>query len=455
MRIFLILLLFVITTLFVGFIPALLTLVVGLLGIYMSGLLERKHKIEVKSIYNNVFVIGWLWMLLCYLYMRDHGFDYLFSFDSVNAYIPTTQHYMAEGNYHYMSILSAIFGDFNIFYRNEYFYTAYTCFWGLVSIWLNIDLYYVLQLSTLFVYGFVGVVLYKLIRLLGIDSTKSDKYTYIICTCSIVFFYSSQILRDTFVLLCYVYAIYLSLQKELKAQTIIKLTLVIILCMGLRVESGLYLLLCIPIYVLSLFSLKDFYKSFLFTIVVIATAVLFFMLNQMDITNIVEHTDEAYLGDKGSGIVGTLHGVPVIGDYIALHYNALLPMPFWSRMIVPRHSIYGAEVYNIMNFPRAFASFFNLITMVYLYYCLFSKSVRLRLRDSLSRAMKYQILIGIVFLYIQASVISQRRLMGYYCVFYVLFFLIYTHTPISSRKVLNTVTIFLFAALQLITYLVL
>lgn len=441
-------LLFIFTAFFIGITPAFLTLFVELVGGLLSSVLESKYKKEVKQLYFVIFSLGWAYMVACYIYMRYHGYEYLFAFDTINGYIPATERYMEAGKYNYFSILRAVFEDYNIFYRNEYFYLSYSCFWGLMARWLQIDIYYALQLSTLFTYGFVGVVIYKLFMLSGFQNYQARKQTMMICFFSIVFFYSSMILRDTFVLLCYLYAIYLSCKPYFSVTNVVKILLVVFFTFGLRVESGMFLIICLPVYYLSVSKKNSI--SLVFVVLISAIAIGGFVLsNAFDINNVVEANNAAYMGEKGSGIVGTLHRIPVVGDFIAILYNAVQPVPFWGRMVAPKAASYGAEVYNIMNFPRAFASFFNLIAIVYIIFWMVSKPIKLKVRHLLPKAMRYQAIVGLLFLYLQASVISQRRLMGYYCLFYVLFYIIFSVMSREERKKANYITVSMFVLLQL------
>src|SRR5690606_32602422 len=157
------------------------------------------------------------------------------------------------------------------------------------------------------------------------------------------------------------------------------------------------------------------------------------------VSNVVEANEEAYGGNKGDGVIGTLQKVPLAGDVASIVYNAAQPIPFWSRLSTTSTNRDDLAVYNAMNFPRSFASFFNWLAIVYIVFWLFNKDIRKRAKRYISKPLFYQLWIGFGFLLLQSDVISQRRLMPYYVVFYILFFIIYGNIPIEKRKHINVV----------------
>src|SRR5690606_17450767 len=112
------------------------------------------------------------------------------------------------------------------------------------------DFYLGQQVSVLLLYSFVGIVIYKLLIINNFDRKKAYKYTLVICVFSILFFYSSQVLRDVHILLLYLLGIYFTFKKEFSLINLIKIVLITYLCTTLRLESGLFMVILIPIYLL-------------------------------------------------------------------------------------------------------------------------------------------------------------------------------------------------------------
>lgn len=166
-------------------------------------------------------------------------------------------------------------------------------------------------------------------------------------------------------------------------------------------------------------------------------------------SEIFEANRDFYIDDVSSsdGIIGSLQKIPIIGDVLSIIYNAIQPVPFWQKFSPPIGS-HGPQAYNVMRFVSIFSSFFHLIVIVYIIVAVSYTNIRKVVFNKLSKSMKVQLLLGFVFLYLQSAVISQRRLLPYYCVYYILFFVIYTNVTNKEKKDLNILTIVLFILLQ-------
>lgn len=446
-------LLTILTAATVGFPSSLLTVTSFIVGTVIVSIFDKNSRKTTSRIYLILFSLGWVYMLMCYLFMTGHNLQWLLAYDSYNAFIPTTEKYMNAGNGHLLQIYKCIFEDYNIFLRNEYFYWSYTCTWGVIINRFNADLYYGLQNSTLFLYPFVGVVLYKLFEHYGFDEKKSERHTLVICLLSIIFFYSSQILRDIPVLLCYLIAFYLSAQKNFSLWNLLELLLVIFITCGLRIESGLFLMLTIPAYLLLTmkYGQQKFYAVLLSMVVIILTSIWVFS-NFNNLQFVASENFENYTEgiDKGNGMIGLFQRIPILGDFISIIYNASQPIPCWGRLSPSANSTYGLNAYNIMNFTRIPAAFFNILVWVTIFVWLFSKSLRNTTKQLICSPLRYQLWIGLLFLYLQSAVVSQRRLMGYYCIFYILMFAILDNSSKETRKNVYVMGCGVFVALQMI-----
>ena len=375
------------------------------------------------NIYGVLFLVGWVYMLMCYLYMVEHNFNWLFTYDTINVFIPNIENIINQGNNNLWNIYQSIFEDFDLFsQRKIYIYHVYSCTWGVVIKAIGGNLYFGLQASTLFLYGFVGVVLVKIFRNYGFDEDKSYRHTLIICLLSILFFYSSLIMRDIHVLLCYLIVFYLSGKTNFSIKTIVELILIVLITCLIRIESGLFLFLVIPAYLLFSLQKRNNYVYVLVISVLLALVFVSWYISKRElIMDLYDSTSNFYFEsvEEGSGIIALFQRIPILGDFLSILYNASQPIPVWIRLS-PTNNIYGANAENIMTFPRISASYFNVMTYVYVLLWLFNKGIRDKVH--IADAHKYQLWIGLVFLYIQSAVISQRRLLGYYCVFYILMF---------------------------------
>ncbi|PJX28502.1 hypothetical protein CAP47_00475 [Psychroflexus sp. S27] len=402
---------------------------------------------ETSKIFNRIFTLGSIYMLISFVFMTVNNFDFLLAYDPYYYFIPTTKDYLISGSY--WSALESIWNNYDFFNRFQSGYFAYATLFGFLSEGLGANFYLGQQISVLLLFSFVGVVIFKLFRTNNFTKNKAIKYTLIICLFSILFFYSSQILRDTHILLMYLLGIYFTFKKEFSFFNLLKLLVVIFVCTTLRLESGLFMIILIPTYLLlSLQYSKMKIVVLIFASIVAVGGLVLTNVYLPQITEVAEANQEAYGGDKGDGVIGNLQEIPVAGDVAAIIYNAAQPIPFWSRLSTNSTNKDDKAVYNAMNFPRSFASFFNWIVIIYIVFWLLNKKIRKRVKPFISKPLTYQLWIGLLFLLLQADVISQRRLMPYYVMFYILFFIIYSNLQIEKRKQINFVVVVSFILVQ-------
>lgn len=430
--------------------------VIYLMGVAISTVLNKgENKTNAIKIYQILFFAGATYMLMLYAYMKYHNYEYLLVYDSFNAFIPRTEAYLENGSY--FQALKEVWSKYSLLDRFQSGYYTYALFFAYLGKPFNLNFLVEQQISVLFIFPFIGILLYKIFRLNYFDNKKSVKYSLLICCFSIVFTYSSLVLRDLHILLLYLLAIFFSLNKVFRIITLIKIILIAFACMTFRVESGLFLFLLVPTYLLvSIHNKKQrnlvIYVSS-FVILVLASFTIVFY-NQ--ISNVYEANQEVYVEKvaEGSGVIASLQKVPIAGDFASIIYNAVQPLPFWGRFSpkLTNETILGKEIYNIMNFPRSISSFFNWFVIVYILHWLFSKGIKEKTKGCISKPLQYQLWIGLIFLYIQSAVVEQRRIMAYYCIFYILFFVIYNRIGTRDKKNINLAVIFSFIAVQILSY---
>ncbi len=422
-----------------------------LFGNVLSYALNKgKDKIKAVKIYNILFFSGAIYMLMCYSFMTYHGYNYLLAPDIYGYFLPWTEGYLNEGSY--WNALTEIWQDYNFFNRFHTGYFTYATFFGFIGQMFNANFYVGQQISVLFLYPFVGILIYKLLQLNNFNSKKSFKYTLIISLVSVIFFFSSQILRDIHILLLYLIGIYLTFKKEFSIINLFKIIVVIYINTLFRIETGLFLIVLIPTYLLLTLETNK-YKSIVvgFSIMIFLSMITLFVIYYNQVQFLFERNQEAYTESvmAGSGMIATLQKIPIAGDFASIIYNAAQPLPFWGRLQYSGGSL-GPEVYNIMNFPRSFASFFNWIVIIYVMAWLFFSQIRRKSKKNISKPLKFHLWIGLVFMFIQSAVVSQRRLMAYYVIYYIFFFIIYNSINKSDKKYINIVAVGSFVLLQLV-----
>ncbi|WP_146739459.1 hypothetical protein [Pseudoprevotella muciniphila] len=409
---------------------------------------RSEGRADMRKLFCVLFFAGAAYLLACYTYMELNGFKWLFSFDSINYYVPYVEEFVRYSNGSISKVFKDIFTDYEILSQDIPAYWLYTVPWAMLGQSVGADIYFSIQVSILFLYPFVGIMIFKLFQRFNIHK-KALKYTLLICLFSIVFYYSSIILRDFHILLLYLIAINISLSEKQNYIRLILLIITIVITILFRVESGLFLALCIPVYLFAT-KLKNKYQ-----IAISAFAGLFivgYFFNYFSqIQEIYDTNHEVYLVEveTSSGIVNRLNSIPVIGNFLSIFYNACQPLPFWSVLQPVVTVKYGAEARNIMAFPRVFSAFFNVWTVVILSGLAFNRKLSAFFKSDIRFSVKMQVIIGVLFLYMQSTVMTQRRLMGYYCLYYVLAFAIYSQMNSKLRHQYNMIAVVLFVSLQI------
>lgn len=426
-------------------------LFVYLLGMSITYLMNKKERKYLIKIYHALFTGGGIYMLLSYFYMTHNNYEFLLAYDIHEYFLPRTQLYLSGGTL--VGSLEVIWADYDFFNRFQSGYFTYAVFFGYLAQWFDANFYLSQQISVLFLFSFVGIVIYKMFKVNGFSTKKAYRYTLIISFFSILFFYSSQVLRDTHILLLYLLATYLTFKKDFSIVNLLKLIAVIYICTTFRLESGLFLVILIPVYLLLTMQRSRNKSIALFFSVTLSIGAIILSSNFLvQIENTVEANQASYVDHitETGGMIAMFQRIPIAGDFASIIYNAVQPLPFWSRLSTNSNSIEDQAVYNIMNFPRSFASFFNWFVIITIIVSLSFKKVRLRVGKYISKPLKYQLWIGMLFLFLQSAVISQRRLLAYYVIYYILFFIIYNQLKEEEKKYINVFAIISFVALQLV-----
>lgn len=430
--------------------PTMLILIIAYsIGLTFTRLLNKSQK-KTVSIYSILFLVASIYMIVCYYFMTEKGFKYLFAIDILDYFYPMSVTYLEKDNY--WEILSHIWESYQFFDRRFVGYFTYSTLWGMIAKILNANLFVTLQISVLFLYSFIGVILYRIFLKCNFSISQAYKFTLVISLCTILFFWSSVFLRDIHIALLYLLAIYQTFNSEFSRITLIKLIIIILITCTFRIESGLFLFILIPTYLLlSLYNSKQ--KIYVISIslsVLIITGI--YILNNINaIELIISNNKENYALKDTTGMISTFQSIPILGDFLSIIYTALQPIPFWGVLNpIGKPQSLGEETYNIMGFPQSINGFFNWSVIFYIMIWILSPVIRKRTKGNISKPLVYNLWIGLFFLLMQSSVVEQRRIIAYYCMFYILFFIIYSHLKSSEKRQFNIISIFGFIILQLV-----
>lgn len=414
----------------------------------LAGIGNKYLRTKRQSITSWLYIAASTYILICYSYMQIHGYEYLLVYDTVHVYIPRVKQLLTCSSY--LNAIEEIWTNFNnLFLEQSNGYYTYAVGIGFIGKFFGANTYIVQQYAITICYCLSGLVIFAILNKLNRNSTYNFKWSLIISLISIIFYYSTLILRDTPIMLLYLIGIYITIKGKFNLCNIGLLLLLSIICCTFRIESGLFLF--------SFIALLFFTSSYQFTVVKLVSTfslIILFSFFYTYYAGVLEVFDNNYNNysegvSSGTGIIGQLQRIPIIGWVMSIIYTAIQPVPAWSKMITTSSSEFGGEVYNIMNFPRIFASFFNLYILAIIAKYLTTKKLRISVNQSLTLGFKYQLFWGLLFLLLQSAVVTQRRLMAYYCVFYILGSLIVYHCDQKSIRLTFVVSFVLFIILQI------
>jgi len=427
----------------------LFSFLVYILGFLLILFFDKK-KYNLK-IYQVVYGVGSIYIYICFLYMSSNNYSYLLAWDIENYFLPQVEYFLEFNNIFVAQ--KENWKEFNLLSRYQSGYFSYLIPFAYLSEYLGSNLYISMQFSTLLMASFSSIVINKIMLVNNIGKNYAYKYTLIISLFSVVFFYSTQLLRDIQVMFFYLLAIYYTFKLDFSFLNLLKIIIIVFISCTLRIETGLFLAITIPIYLyLTIEKTKKRDIAILASILVFLLFVLFIGMKFTEITHILQKNSDYYLeSDKGSGVIGALQNIPIIGSILAIVYNAIQPFPFWLKLS-DSYDFDKPEMYNIMVFPLSIASFFNFLVLFFILFFIFNVKIRKNIFPLIKKPLILNIYAGFLYLYIQSSVIDQRRLMAYYVVFYILFYIIWMNIMKNDRVRLFLCALFTYIILQLFAF---
>lgn len=444
--IFLLAILSILTSLLIDINTTFCLLIFYILGITILRLTNHSLLSKEIKMYSILFFAGYSYILVSYVYMQLNDYDYLLILDTIKSFYPNTKDYLSHGTI--VKSFNAIWENYSLFNRsNAGYYSILTAF-GYVSTFIGSDLYVSLQIGTLFLSSFTGVLIYKLLLNNNINIQNSFRYTLYICLFSYLFFYSTLILRDSIIAtLCIL--ICLLFYSSNKIGNVILIFLLCFCIMFLRVESGLFAFIFVPLYIIHNFKMLSKTLKIIYTFLSLTVLFAIFIVvkdNFQTLSLVYEDNQDNYINDvdAGSGIIGSLQKLPpIIGDFLSLVYTAIQPIPFWNKLHVS--SSYSIpECYNIMAFPTAVAGFFNFASLFYIIRAIIIKHF------NINRTLKLLIFVAMIFLFLQSAVVSQRRVLFGYTLLYIFASLSYINTNKKTIRQCNMFIVLTYIVLNLL-----
>ena len=430
----------------------LLMVLVPLWGIafFILSVLRDDSKQHFRWAYTICFSVGLIYIALCQLYMSAYNYEYLLAYDTIDVFLPRLEDFMS-GSRSYGDTLKNIWDDYSFWDRFQVGYYSFIAFWATIANNIDADLYATLQIGTVFTCSFIVVLLCRILQLNGIDSSVGRKYAMLISILSPILLYSTVILRDGLIALVYVYLIYIC-HKQFSWTNVIKIIIASYVCTTLRIETGLFAFVFIPFYFCINWEYIRHNVLAILLFIIVVTGVVFVIMTYMSSIMIVAQANYEYYSEdvsEGTGIIGMLQRIPILGPVLSIFYTFLTPMPCWRRLN-PEYWFDGwPEVYNVMQFPTIISALFHFYLVFYLSsFVLAIKPVK----NTYKGALKWLVLFALLFLLIQSAIVTQRRILGAYVIFYLVWAITHNKNESSyNRKILN-ISLICFVLLQIVAF---
>ena len=428
----------------IDFVSGLLTAIFFIVG-RTTVFFSNSEGAKISRIYSISFVCSLFYALICHIYMTEHGYDCLLIGDT--SYYLRRMDETLSGGHTLSDVISPLWQDYDILLRGNTGYIAYLGVWGFLAKSVGSDVYFTIQLATLSICSLGAVIIYKLLKYHLSDEKYIWKMTWILSLCPMFFQYTTFIVRDGLIALCFYYIILL-LHKKLSFTVIALMLLMSLIITTIRTETGLASLMFLPM-VLLVQNKSNSTSSTIIKIGVIASLAFlayYFYNNMASLSTLYNDNVDNYFVKTGSGVISFLDKVPVIGPMINVIYGVIQPIPCWARLSIYYMPLLPLKnLYNIMGFPSIVYVAFNTYIVIYLLFFLFrKKTIKIELG-----ALKGILVPSAIFLLLQSGIVEPRRIMGIFPVFYIIWAIAYHKMPRKFNSDIFLTFMVIFALIQI------
>lgn len=289
-----------------------------------------------------------------------------------------------------------------------------------------------------------SVVLYK-IFLIYFDAKSSFKHVLIFSLCSVTFYYGFHFLRDISVLFFFLLLTYVFFRK-FSVLNLLKMALLSLIIFQLRFEHGLFSILFIAAYVY-----KQFRKiKLIMPIVALLLVALFFVYFTSDLERALhsmemysEMTDNSAFEKQGLSLY-IYRLPPIIKEFVIFFYSAISPFPSWHAL---------PNVANVFSFiTNAHIMIYELFwTMVFFLAIKWTLLNRKIVKIPMETVLLF--IIAILFIILNLSNPSHRRMMSVYPIIYLVYCLIKGKIITKEKVIRDKRLIFSMWTILMILYL--
>lgn len=403
---------------------------------YSTGLfLSRKSQIG-SSIYSLFFLIYSVFGTSVYIYGIFYDLDFVHASDQITFYLQSEDHGQLDS--YWILVKKSI----EMVLVNWNGGSALT--FGTISYFANQFLdgnHFLLHIFSICLASSLSLFyLFKTLTLY-FNLSKSVKYTIIFGVFSYLFYYSGFLLRDVFIALFYMIAIYLYHENKLNYKTIIKFGLLALITYSFRNENGLFLFLFLFFYIFN--SQSSLKRNFLLTTIILfliySSSILFLVYeNSIETFEIYNEFSNKRIDNLGSdSLITKLDKLPTgIKEISMIGFKLMYPFPFWDFF----NFKIGDIIFINISLAGIFSYYINgfiIITIIF-----FRKHFKIK------KSLIYLIIIAYSLILLNLSNLDTRRIFYVYPILFI-FFLVLS-SQIKKKKYINTFLIALYSILTII-----
>lgn len=261
-----------------------------------------------------------------------------------------------------------------------------------------------------------------------IDGKKAYKYTLLFSLFSPVFYYSPWLLRDIYITLIYTIGFYL-LHEKFSWRLVLKYLILIFFAIQFRFESGVFFIIYPVYYFISLSRRKPLFlisMSVILILTIISSNIVNIVIdNYKQIVTSMKVYSEFTKDQLTQGFGSKLYSLPLgIKELSIVIFSQMSPFPSWILL-----TDIGSNFEILPGVILMITSIFWSLIFISLIQLLISKK-KLKL---MTTNILIMLVIAFLFLLVNSSNISVRRLLGVYPI--ILLAVLYVFDNIDSKKV--------------------
>lgn len=400
-----------------------------------TGLLLTRKSRNGNYIFSLFYLIYSVFATSVYVYKITEGLEFVHAGDQIGFYIQSEQ----LGSYeHYWTLVLRCFKMVLVNWNG-----GSALIFGTISYVAKHFLdgnHFLLHLYAVsFATSFSLYFLYKIL-IKYFNSSLAKKYTIIFGFSSYLFYYSGFMLRDVFIALFYMIAIYIYHEEKLKTKTIIKLLLVALLTYSFRNENGIFIGIFIVFYIIKskLSRKKILFYAFSVLLFISLLGVMITVFNQAQETFEIydEYTSNRINNLDSGSLVKSLKKLPPVVEEISLiSFKLISPFPFWS--------VLEGSIWNLIFVNLSIAGIFS----YYINFFIVVALIFYRKKISITKSLKYLVFIAYLLLVLNIVNLDTRRMFYVYPIIY-LFFLV-LHSQIKKKREINQLLIFIYSLISI------